>query len=387
MPPIRDVSWVLAQHPRAFTVELFTAQDEELAKEYVRLVGLANGTLFLSGDGDYKVIAGVFESRAAAESAISRLPESVRKYQPQPRQFSAVQADLPQVDPAADIAMAEQTDPVVQPPEPDAPLQQEASPQPESGPTDDEPVADEAQDELVSEAPLAAQAPDEMVSDEPPATETSDEPVSDEPPAAEIPDESVIEKPPAELASVEPSITEASGEPANDQTPASETSDESVSETTPTIETPDESVSEEPPADEQSSEPAVAKITTDQPMQASQTQISGDEAELIRSTVYAWAKAWSDQDLTGYLEFYAHDFQPAGGGHYQTWFLSRHNSIVNKKYIEVTIDQLDIAAAADSATVNFIQHYQSNVISDTGQKTLHMVKRDGQWKIQKELTK
>ena len=57
-------------------------------------------------------------------------------------------------------------------------------------------------------------------------------------------------------------------------------------------------------------------------------------SEVIR-TVNNWAKAWSDNDVNGYLGFYASDFQPPAGEPRSDWEAARKLRIAKPKKVEV----------------------------------------------------
>jgi hypothetical protein len=52
--------------------------------------------------------------------------------------------------------------------------------------------------------------------------------------------------------------------------------------------------------------------------------------------------------------------------------------------ISVKISQPLALEQKGRAVVRFVQSYTSNQVSDLGEKTLHLIKRDGDWKILSE---
>jgi tetratricopeptide (TPR) repeat protein len=107
--------------------------------------------------------------------------------------------------------------------------------------------------------------------------------------------------------------------------------------------------------------------------------------EDVIKTVHAWAQAWSSKDVNAYLSFYAPDFKTPGGEPRANWEKSRRQRITAPKRIEVGVDAIKVGAIdANSATVNFRQHYRSDSLKADSTKTLVMVRTDGKWLIQQE---
>ncbi|MEO8992305.1 MAG: tetratricopeptide repeat protein [Nitrosospira sp.] len=109
-----------------------------------------------------------------------------------------------------------------------------------------------------------------------------------------------------------------------------------------------------------------------------------DESEIIK-TVEAWAKAWSDKNVTTYLAFYASSFRPQGASSRAAWEKTRRDRIKKPKSIQVAITspKVDLIDATH-ARVGFHQSYHSNIIRNNTTKTLEMVKIGEKWLIQQE---
>jgi tetratricopeptide (TPR) repeat protein len=111
---------------------------------------------------------------------------------------------------------------------------------------------------------------------------------------------------------------------------------------------------------------------------------SGDTSEIIK-TVNAWAKAWSDKDVTAYLAFYATDFRAPGGVSRASWEKARRERILKPKSIHVAIVSPRINAINDThARVTFKQSYHSDAIKSNTLKTLELVKTGDTWLINQE---
>jgi len=91
---LKLASWVKERNPSAWTVELFKSPDAERARKFVRIVGLESAAVFESNDGMHRVVAGVFEDQASANSAIAALPEPLKLRIPVVRQFQQLQMSM-----------------------------------------------------------------------------------------------------------------------------------------------------------------------------------------------------------------------------------------------------------------------------------------------------
>jgi tetratricopeptide (TPR) repeat protein len=107
------------------------------------------------------------------------------------------------------------------------------------------------------------------------------------------------------------------------------------------------------------------------------------DSEVIKS-VNDWAKAWSDNDVKGYLAFYAPNFQTPKGEPRSDWEAARRLRI-GKKKIEVRIESPRVKFGENNrASVTFRQSYRSPGLKVTSTKTLVLVKTGDRWMIQQE---
>ena len=110
-----------------------------------------------------------------------------------------------------------------------------------------------------------------------------------------------------------------------------------------------------------------------------------DESDDIIKTVNAWAKAWSDKNVTAYFAFYASDFQTPRGVKRTTWERTRRDRIIKPKSIKVEIAHPKVTLVNPTrAKVSFRQLYHSDAFKHDSSKTLEMVKTDGKWQIRQE---
>ena len=98
-----------------------------------------------------------------------------------------------------------------------------------------------------------------------------------------------------------------------------------------------------------------------------------------------WARAWSSNDVDGYLRFYAPDFQTPNGEPRSKWEAVRTARIAKPRKIEVRIGSPKVKFMDNNrATVTFRQDYRSNTLKVTSTKTLTMVRNGNRWLIQQE---
>jgi murein L,D-transpeptidase YafK len=106
--------------------------------------------------------------------------------------------------------------------------------------------------------------------------------------------------------------------------------------------------------------------------------------EVMRS-VNAWAKAWSSNDVRGYLASYAPDFQTPHKMSRSAWEAERKSRVAKPRKIDVEVASPKITFdGKNHAIVSFKQHYRSGAINVSSSKTLVMVKNGDKWLIQQE---
>jgi len=126
--------------------------------------------------------------------------------------------------------------------------------------------------------------------------------------------------------------------------------------------------------------PAAKPVPVEQPVKSAAAP-AGD----VIKTVNNWAKAWSDNDVKGYLGFYAPDFQTPGGEPRSDWEATRKGRIAKPKKIEVRVESPKVKFADNNrVSVTFRQSYRSANLKVASTKTLVMVKAGDRWRIQQE---
>lgn len=113
---------------------------------------------------------------------------------------------------------------------------------------------------------------------------------------------------------------------------------------------------------------------------------AGNDSDAVLKTVEAWAAAWSDNNVNGYLASYAPGFKTPDGEPRAAWENERKARIAKPRKIEVRIEGAKVTFSdANRATVTFRQHYRSNTFKASANKTLVMIRSGKQWLIQEEI--
>jgi len=106
----------------------------------------------------------------------------------------------------------------------------------------------------------------------------------------------------------------------------------------------------------------------------------------VSNMIERWRVSWQSGDMRQYASFYARDFR-SNGMDRAGWIAYKKRIGAINKNITITIGDLEITPGSRRSRVSFHQLYQSSVHSDTGTKTLHLKKEDGDWKICRETWK
>ena len=106
----------------------------------------------------------------------------------------------------------------------------------------------------------------------------------------------------------------------------------------------------------------------------------------VENAVRAWATAWSNKDMTGYLGSYGKDFDPPGAASRKSWEEDRRARIMGKSRINVKLADLAVTVEGTKATVKFKQTYSADTLNVSSRKTLNLVKTADKWQIVREST-
>jgi chaperone LolA len=110
------------------------------------------------------------------------------------------------------------------------------------------------------------------------------------------------------------------------------------------------------------------------------------DAELI-AFANDWANAWSAKDIDLYLSKYAQDFKTPNGDAFSLWQTSRRQKISSQGKILVEIEDIKLSMKTkNSARIQFKQKYTSDKLTEMSNKSLVVIKIDGRWLIQEEIS-
>ena len=127
--------------------------------------------------------------------------------------------------------------------------------------------------------------------------------------------------------------------------------------------------------------PAPATKSSQKPAQPAAAQT----ADEVLKSVNHWAKAWSDNDVDGYLASYAADFQTPKGESRGVWEAQRKARIAKPRKIQVGVEAPKVVFTENNRViVTFRQYYRSDALTVSSTKTLVMVKAGDKWLIQQE---
>lgn len=122
------------------------------------------------------------------------------------------------------------------------------------------------------------------------------------------------------------------------------------------------------------------------PSKSSSPSSDGANGEAaVASAVNAWARAWSDKNVSGYLKAYAPEFTPPKGESRKKWEQERKERISKPKSISVTLSDMQVNMADSAhAKATFRQNYRATSLDSSTWKTLMMVKSGSTWMIHEE---
>jgi tetratricopeptide (TPR) repeat protein len=106
-----------------------------------------------------------------------------------------------------------------------------------------------------------------------------------------------------------------------------------------------------------------------------------DPKAQVERTLRAWAAAWSARDADAYLSFYSTEFKTPGKQEFAAWSEERKARVTRPEFIKVSIDRLKISLKGNTAQASFTQQYESNIVKDSGKKTMQLVREGSNWKI------
>jgi len=128
-----------------------------------------------------------------------------------------------------------------------------------------------------------------------------------------------------------------------------------------------------------------AKSTPVKPAPAKAPAKPSSNPDEVLSAVNQWAKAWSENDIPGYLSHYATDFKTPNGEPRANWEAQRKARIAKPRKIQVDVESPKVVFNdSGRVTVTFRQRYRSDDLNIASHKTLVLVRAGDRWLIQQE---
>ena len=105
----------------------------------------------------------------------------------------------------------------------------------------------------------------------------------------------------------------------------------------------------------------------------------------VRDALEGWRAAWSDRNVSSYLQAYAPNFTPSKGVSREVWEERRRTLIGRAADVFIDVSDLTVTLVDPAhATAVFTQLYRSARYQDSVTKTLHWEHVDGRWLIVRE---
>lgn len=177
--------------------------------------------------------------------------------------------------------------------------------------------------------------------------------------------------------SAAPSTTTTPAEPKKAEPPKAETKAEAPKVAEAKVEPKAAPPKAEPPK----AEPKVAET---KPAPAPAPAAGGDDKAKVTAAIEGWARAWSAQDVKGYLAAYAPEFEVPGGETRAAWEKGRSERIQKPKSIDVKVNVTSVKVNGNEATAVVRQAYKSDTLKNTTTKTLTLVRSADRWLIKQE---
>jgi tetratricopeptide (TPR) repeat protein len=131
--------------------------------------------------------------------------------------------------------------------------------------------------------------------------------------------------------------------------------------------------------------PAKEPVPVAKPVPSKEPAKPARNPDEVVKALNGWAKAWSNNDVAGYLAHYAPDFQPPKGESRNDWESQRKVRVAKPRKIQVNVESPKVVFNDNGrVTVKFRQHYQSGSLKVASTKTLVLVKAGDKWLIQQE---
>jgi tetratricopeptide (TPR) repeat protein len=147
--------------------------------------------------------------------------------------------------------------------------------------------------------------------------------------------------------------------------------------------TPSQTSSIKPAEPSQSIRPPAAQETAKKIEPSPSVSAASIEQEIVK-TVRSWASAWSRKDVKAYLAYYAGNFQLPKDMTRKAWEAERAQRIDKPGKLQVSVENIRVSLSDKKAEVKFRQHYVSNTLKSSANKTLVFTLSENRWLIQQE---
>ena len=102
----------------------------------------------------------------------------------------------------------------------------------------------------------------------------------------------------------------------------------------------------------------------------------------LQTTLQNWSHSWQNKNINQYFSHYHQNFFDQKKGNLKQFKTYKRNVFYQPGNPQIAISHANITQNDKYAVITFIQDYRSNTVSDTGRKTLYLVKDEYyNWKI------
>ena len=128
--------------------------------------------------------------------------------------------------------------------------------------------------------------------------------------------------------------------------------------------------------------PRAAPLAAWEPATAAQAVAVADKRAVLEA-IDAWARAWSERDVSRYLGLYSSEFSPDRGVSRSAWENQRRKRLQAPSLLRVSIRDLQLEPlTADRVIARFAQDYAADTYRETGTlKMLVLVREAAGWRI------
>jgi len=112
-----------------------------------------------------------------------------------------------------------------------------------------------------------------------------------------------------------------------------------------------------------------------------------NDYEIVKSIIIDWKESWENKDIDNYFSFYLENYSSDYFDSHELWKKDRYERIIKKSSIDIDIKNLVIIFDINEneiAKATFEQIYNSNNYSDSINKSIKLIKKQGYWKIFRE---